>query len=84
MPHPTTRHLLLLGQVCIHESLLRVRNSSYSIRSAENLPEIWKDVKVQGVKMQLWCDEFKTGQCEEQIQKKKKKSQKMTILRKSR
>ena len=37
-----------------------------SIRSAEDLQEVWKEIRRQGDKMQLWCDGLKTGQHEEQ------------------
>ncbi len=40
-----------------------------SIRSAEDLMEVWKESKAQGDKMQLWCDGLKSGQ--EQTRKKK-------------
>ena len=64
-----------------------------SIRSAEDLQEVWKEIKAQGDKMQLWCDGLKTGQPrEEQTHKKKRKrvnsddddsAQMMTVLRRS-
>ena len=43
-----------------------------SIRSAEDLLEVWKEIKAQGNKVQLWCDGLKTGQREEQTRKKRK------------
>ena len=39
-----------------------------SIRSAEDLLEVWKETKAQGDKMHLWGDGLKTGQREEQTQ----------------
>ena len=45
-----------------------------SIRSAEDLIEVWKEIKAQGDKMQLWCDGLKTGQREEQTRKKTKRA----------
>ena len=44
-----------------------------SIRSAEDLLEVWKEIKAQGDRVQLWCDGLKTGQREEQIRKKRKR-----------
>ena len=41
-----------------------------SIRSTEDLQEVWKEIRRQGDKMQLWCDGLKTGQHEEQTRKK--------------
>ena len=40
------------------------------IRSAEDLLEVWKEIKAQGDKMQLWCEGLKTSQLEEQTRKK--------------
>ena len=36
-----------------------------SIRSAEDLLEVWNEIKVQGDRVQLWCDGLKSGQREE-------------------
>ena len=44
-----------------------------SIRSREDLAEVWKEVKSEGDKMQLWCDGLKIGQREEQSRKKNEK-----------
>ena len=44
-----------------------------SIRSAEDLLEVWKEIRAQGDKMQLWCDGLKSAQCQEQTRKKRKR-----------
>ena len=44
-----------------------------SIRTADDLQEVWKEIKAQDDKMQLWCDGLKTGQPREEQTRKKRK-----------